>query len=214
MGLSRKNLGFYELVHRGAAGLSCATCLVFAATAFGQTGATLPTGAQYDLVTRSVKLALENQTRKVSTSIVRVPEETRKNSLGGLAAFAQLKRESAEAYRIRNVLQAAERARLLRQELPLAAIDLAISNSADRQSAAIAARNDFAMAQIANELAQLTALQRGIPVIPNRREVDEIATRLPAAAPVLQLPPLQVVDRIYLDSPVRNPPARGGGVSQ
>ncbi|CAN5607940.1 hypothetical protein BH10BDE1_BH10BDE1_21310 [soil metagenome] len=149
--------------------------------------------SQYELVANSVRSALTVQSAKVAGAIKNVPDEARKSSLGGLAAFVALKKEAAEAQRIRTILADVEKARLLHRDLPLAAIDIAISNSADRQSAAIAARNDLSMAKIATELAQLTALQRGIPLIPNER----VVSRMPAAVPAVELAPLPVVDRIY-----------------
>jgi hypothetical protein len=182
-----------------------ATVACFSVSVFAQVSET-----QYELVTSSVKSALQAQAAKVAVAIRSVPDETRKSSLGGLAAFVALKKESAEAQRIRNVLAEVEKARLLRQEIPLAAIDIAISNSADRQSVAIAAHNDLAMAKIATEIAQLAALQRGVPMIPNER----LVTRVPASQPSVELPPLPVVDRIYQPRnpvQVRELPARSGG---
>lgn len=182
-----------------------ATIACFSVSVFAQVSET-----QYELVISSVKSALQAQNAKVAVAIRTVPAETRKSSLSGLAAFVSLKKESAEAQRIRTALAEVEKARLLHNEIPLAAIDIAISNSADRQSVAIAAHNDLAMAKIATEIAQLAALQRGVPVIPNER----VVTRVPASQSVVKLPPLPVVDRIYLPSvpaEITEVPAAGGG---
>ena len=167
-----------------------------------------PTQLQYELVMSSVYRAIDTQKANIAKAQSYIA-----NPATQPAGAALLKASSDRLDRYNNLLLQTNKARIERKDPPMAAIDLALSDSAATNSALVAAKNYDALARNAQNFATLIQLQRGVSSLPSAAiSSGPIATTPPNRKSIPIVPnapaaPRGVTTRMPANAPILNPPA-------
>ena len=170
-----------------------------------------PTQVQYELVMSSIYKAIDTQKANIAKAQSYIA-----NPATQPAGAALLKASSDNLDRYNSLLLQTNKVKLERKDPPMAAIDLALSDSAATNSALVAAKNYEALARNAQNFGALIQLQRGVSATPSTSIAARPNSPGPIATgpiilttpdgPISKLPPIR---RILPIAPVSPTSVRG-----